>query len=78
MKTYTNWYETVSGKRNADKVAKAFNAQGLETRVDRLMGRVGTETPRPSNQYMVIVKNPGERFQLFNDKCTRIFRESMQ
>jgi len=78
MKTYMGWYETINGKRNAAKVAKAFNAHGLETRVDQLIERIGTETPRPSNRYVVIVKNPGEQYQLFKDKCARIFRESMQ
>ena len=78
MERYYNWHETVTGKRLAGKVAKAFKAQGFEARIEQLQDHVGTEMQRPTNRFMILVNNPGTITEVFHYKCNQIYLESIK
>ena len=77
MIQYLSWHTTITGRRVATKVAKAFVSHGLEMRVEQLMDRAGDEMPRPSNRFMILVHNPGEPFEVFNAKCNKIVEQTI-
>ena len=69
-----SWHVTVYGKKNAGNVAKAFNAESLNARVERINQHIsGESSPRPSQWFMVLVHNPGEESAKFAARCEAIY-----
>lgn len=69
---YNGGIAVINGKRNAQRLAKMFNAEQIETRFDEMKEHVDGSF-LPNGRYSVQAKNPGMDRAAFDAKCQQIY-----